>query len=71
MENCTHEKIVSLRDAETQLPVMWMCTDCRLKFVPITQAAVEVSLEREACARLCDDGTEQGAQYATAIRARR
>lgn len=67
MENCVHEKIVSLRDAETQLPVMWMCTDCRLKFIPITQAAAEMARETEAIAKMVESVDPA---LADAIRAR-
>lgn len=37
MSDCVHERIVSLRSPETQLPVMWVCDECKMQFVPITQ----------------------------------
>lgn len=39
MSDCVHEKVVALRSAETQLPVMWVCDECKMQFFPAIQIA--------------------------------
>lgn len=51
---CKHERILTLRTIDTRVPVMWMCGECREKFVPSTQMEEEVSKDREACAKLME-----------------
>lgn len=67
---CHHQEIVTISDVESGDPVMWMCWDCRLKFLPITQALAEVEAEREACAkvvlRIAND--DAGNPYKQALR---
>lgn len=50
---CQHDYIITFRTPDGQ-PVMWACSDCKLKFVPFSQMLTEVAEEREACARLCE-----------------
>ena len=51
--SCQHDYIITFRTPDGQ-PVIWACSDCKLKFVPFSQMLTEVAEEREACARVCD-----------------
>ncbi len=73
---CQHDYIITFRTPDGQ-PVMWACSDCKLKFVPFSQMLTEVAEEREACERLVWDTPEPDDEYvshreaiAAAIRAR-
>ena len=44
---CQHDYIITFRTPDGQ-PVMWACSDCKLKFVPFSQMLTEVAEEREA-----------------------
>jgi hypothetical protein len=57
MSNCNHD-VIAWRD-ENGKAHLWGCYQCRVKFVPITQLVDEVLLERELCAKVCDEASDK------------
>jgi len=53
MTDCNHD-VIAWRD-ENGKARLWGCYQCRVKFVPMTQLDAEVLLERELCAKACEE----------------